>query len=138
MPTSEIIYTGDLRTEATHLRSGTTILTDAPADNQGKGEHFSPTDLVAAALGSCMLTIMGIAARNQGFDIDGTRITVTKVMTENPRRIGEIIVDLVFPHNKYTEQQRRALEHITTHCPVALSLHPELKQTISITYKERG
>jgi uncharacterized OsmC-like protein len=134
MATSEIIYTGELRTEATHLHSGSKILTDAPLDNQGKAEYFSPTDLVAAALGSCMLTIMGIAARNQGFDIEGTRVTVTKIMADNPRRIGEIIVELVFPHNNYTDQQRRALEYITTHCPVSLSLHPELKQTVKIAY----
>jgi len=134
MPTSEIVYTGELRTEATHLRSGTRILTDAPVDNQGKGECFSPTDLMATSLGSCMLTIMGIAARNQGFDIDGTRVTITKIMAENPRRIGEIITEPVFPHNKYTDQQRRTLEYITTHCPVSLSLHPDLKQTVKITY----
>ena len=138
MPTSEIIYTGELRTEATHLHSGTKVITDAPLDNQGKAEYFSPTDLIAAALGSCMLTIMGIAARNQEFDIDGTRITVTKIMVDNPRRIGEIVIDLVFPHDNFTDQQRRILEHITRNCPVALSLHPELKQTVKIAYAGKG
>ncbi|MEI6457258.1 MAG: OsmC family protein [bacterium] len=136
MATSEIIYKGNLRTEATHLRSGNKIITDAPVDNQGRGEYFSPTDLVATALGSCMITILGISARDQGFDIDGTQLTITKIMTENPRRIGEIVVELIFPHDSYTDQQRRLIEYTTTHCPVAQSLHPDVKKTIMITYQK--
>ena len=93
MATVETIYLGELRTEATHVQSGSKILTDAPTDNHGKGEAFSPTDLVAAALGSCMMTLMGIAARTQGVDIVGTRLSITKVMSADPRRIGEIIID---------------------------------------------
>jgi len=134
MATIHATYPGGLRTEATHLQSGTKLVTDAPADNQGKGESFSPTDLVATALGSCMITIIGIAAVNQGFSIDGASWNVTKVMANNPRRIGEIVVDLTFPANNYTDQQKRVIEHITKNCPVALSLHPDLKQTVRVIY----
>ncbi|MCX6282132.1 MAG: OsmC family protein [Bacteroidetes bacterium] len=134
MATVHSRYPGELRTEATHLQSGTTLVTDAPVDNQGKGEFFSPTDLVATALGSCMITIMGIAARNQGFSIDGTSWEITKVMADSPRRIGEIIIELTFPPNNYTDQQKRVIEHITKNCPVALSLHPDLRQTVRIHY----
>ncbi|MCX6286348.1 MAG: OsmC family protein [Bacteroidetes bacterium] len=134
MATVHSTYPGDLRTEATHNQSGTKLVTDAPVDNQGRGEFFSPTDLVATALGSCMITIIGIACRAQGFSIDGASWEVTKVMADNPRRIGEIIVELTFPLNNYTDQQKRVIEHITKNCPVALSLHPDLKQTVRINY----
>lgn len=128
--TSTIIYKGDLRTKATHTRSGVTITTDAPVDNQGKGECFSPTDLLATSLGCCMVTIMGIAARTHGFNIDGTKIDVQKVMGTNPRRVVEVIVDLYFPHNNYTAKERKLLEASAKECPVAQSLHPNLKQTV--------
>lgn len=134
MSTSKSTYLGDLRTECTHIKSGTKIVTDAPVDNQGKGEFFSPTDLVATALGSCMITIMGIATRSHGFSIDGARWEVTKIMADNPRRISEIIVELTFPDANYTDQQKRLIEHISKTCPVALSLHPDLKQTVKIHY----
>ncbi|MFH1160835.1 MAG: OsmC family protein [bacterium] len=134
MTTVSSKYLGSLRTEATHLQSGTTLTTDAPADNQGKGEYFSPTDLVATALGSCMVTIMGISARNYGFDLSGVTWKTTKMMTDSPRRIGEIIVELDFHGTPYTDQQKRVIEHITRTCPVALSLHPEVKQTVKITW----
>ena len=134
MATVKANYIGNLRTEATHLQSGTKLVTDAPVDNQGKGEFFSPTDLVATSLGSCMITIMGIAAKTHGFNIDGASWKVTKVMADNPRRIGEIIVELTFPPNAYTDQQKRVIEHISRNCPVALSLHPDLKQTVKIDY----
>lgn len=135
MPTIKTFYPGDYRTEATHLQSGSTILTDAPTDNQGRGEAFSPTDLVAAALGSCMLTIMSQAARTAGFDIAGTRLETTKVMTSNPRRIGEILIDAYFPE-RYDEKQQRILERAAHACPVARSLHPETSQTIRFIYPE--
>jgi uncharacterized OsmC-like protein len=134
MTTIRSTYPGGLRTEATHLRSGTQLITDAPVDNQGKGEFFSPTDLVATALGSCMITIMGIASREHNFNIDGASWEITKIMADNPRRIDEIIVELTFPPNNYTAQQKRLLEHISKTCPVALSLHPELRQTIRLIY----
>jgi putative redox protein len=136
MPTVETIYLGELRTEATHLRSGNKLITDAPPDNQGRGEYFSPTDLVAAALGSCMVTIMGIAARTHNFSIDGTKMAITKVMSQElPRRISEIVIQLTFPVRDYTEKQKKILEHCVTTCPVALSLHPDVRQTVSLVYQ---
>jgi uncharacterized OsmC-like protein len=134
METSRIVYLGQLRTEAEHVRSGNIIVTDAPVDNQGKGEFFSPTDLLATSLGVCMLTIMGISAQTHGFDIDGTKISVTKVMGTNPRRVVEVIVELTFPHNSYSQKERRLLELAAKECPVANSLHPDLKQTIKFNF----
>jgi putative redox protein len=135
METARTIYLGALRTEALHVRSGVKITTDAPIDNQGKGEFFSPTDLVAAVLASCMLTIIGIAARTHGFNIDGTEAVVTKVMLSNPRRIGEVIIGFNFPDIVYTEKQKDIIELAARTCPVALSLHPDLKQSITFNFK---
>ena len=132
--TIETIYTGELRTQATHLASQNTIITDAPLDNNGKGEAFSPTDLLAASLGSCMLTIMGISANAHGFSIDGTKISITKIMAANPRRVGEIIVDFTFPANNYSDKEKILIEKAGASCPVALSLHPDLKQTINFNW----
>ncbi len=129
MLTSKTIYTGDLRTEATHVRSGNSIITDAPVDNQGKGEYFSPTDLIATALGSCMVTIMGIAAKTHQFNIDNTQLEITKVMSACPRKIEEIIIDFHFPHN-YNDKELKILDHAVKTCPAALSLHPDIKQTV--------
>lgn len=134
METAKTIYLGNLRTEATHVRSGQKIVTDAPVDNQGKGEFFSPTDLLATALASCMLTIMGIAARTHGFDIDGTEVKITKVMGVNPRRVVEVIVELNFPRI-YSVKEKRIIELSAKECPVANSLHPDLKQTVVFNYK---
>ncbi len=134
MKTSEITYTGDLRTTSIHLKSGKEIITDAPTDNQGKGEAFSPTDLLATSLGNCMLTIVGIAARNHGFNIDGTKAEITKVMAENPRRVSEIHVELHFPANNYTEKEKAIIERSAKTCPVAYSLHPDIKQEITFSY----
>ncbi|MCC8089682.1 MAG: OsmC family protein [Rikenellaceae bacterium] len=133
MATTKTIYKGELRTEIEHLQSGTKIITDAPVDNHGKGESFSPTDMVAAALGSCMLTIMGISAQTHGFDIDGTTVDATKIMGTNPRRIAEIIVEITFPHD-YDDKTKKILESAAKSCPVAQSLHPETKQTIKYIY----
>jgi uncharacterized OsmC-like protein len=130
MPTSEVVYLGDLRTQCTHLQSGTVILTDAPTDNQGKGEMFSPTDLAATSLASCMMTIMGIIAQRSGFDITGTRAEVTKIMGTDPRRISEIKIDLFFPPNNYSKKEKAIIEHTTKVCPVALSLHPDTIQSV--------
>lgn len=134
MTTVKTIYLGDLRTQAEHLQSGTKIITDAPTDNNGKGEAFSPTDLLATSLGSCMLTIMGISSRVHGFDIDGTEVNITKVMGTAPRRVIEIIVELNFPHD-YEAKHKRIIEAAAKECPVANSLHPDLKQTITFNYK---
>lgn len=134
MATSKITYTGDLRTTSIHLKSGSEIITDAPTDNQGKGEAFSPTDLLATSLGNCMLTIVGIAAKSHGFDIDGTTAQVTKVMAENPRRVSEVHVSLQFPANNYTEKEKAIIEKSARTCPVAQSLHPDIKQEIAFNY----
>lgn len=130
--TSTIIYEGQLRTVATHLQSGSILETDAPTDNNGKGERFSPTDLVATALGSCMLTIMGISARNRQLNIDGTRVSITKVMGTDPRRIIEVVVHFDFPKDhQISEKDRNILEHAALNCPVAKSIHPDIKQTVT-------
>lgn len=136
MITVETTYLGDLRTEATHLQSGTKIITDAPLDNHGKGEAFSPTDLVATALGSCMMTLMGLAAQTHNLDITGTKLRITKVMSAAPRRIGEIIVEVHFPKPIADEKLRTILERAAATCPVAKTLHPDCKQTISYHYAE--
>lgn len=135
MATIHTVYSGALRTNALHVHSGTEIITDAPVDNQGKGEAFSPTDLLAASLGSCMLTIMGIAAREHKFDIDGTQISITKIMVSNPRKVSEIKIEFTFPHHDYTESQQRILKHAAHNCPVALSLHPDVFQNIIFNFK---
>ncbi|MFT6333570.1 MAG: putative OsmC-like protein [Halioglobus sp.] len=120
--TSKIIYLGGLRTEAEHLKSGTKIVTDAPTDNNGKGEAFSPTDLVAAALGSCMMTIMGIAARNHEIDMAGTEMTVNKIMDSDPRRIGKIEIVMFMPANDYSKKERKILEAAAHGCPVGSTI----------------
>jgi uncharacterized OsmC-like protein len=132
--TIETIYSGGLRTQATHLQSSTPIITDAPIDNNGKGEAFSPTDLLAASLGSCMLTIIGIAANTHGFSIDGTKLHITKIMATDPRRVGEVVIDFHFPKNSYSEKEVKIIEKAAATCPVALSLHPDLKQTINFNW----
>ena len=134
MPTSTVLYTSKLRTESTHTLSGNTIITDAPPDNKGRGEAFSPTDLLATSLASCMLTIMGIAANEKGFSIDGTKASVTKVMYSDPRRIGEIHVLLEFPQNNYSEKEKKIIEKAAYTCPVSQSLHPDLKQQIEFHF----
>ena len=134
METATTIYKGDLRTEITHLRSGSLITTDAPVDNKGNGENFSPTDLVASALGSCIFTIMGIAAREHGFSIDGTTCKITKIMTESPRKIGEIKIDFDFTGNEYSAKQRKILEYCVKTCPVALTLNESVFQNVTLLF----
>lgn len=132
---STVVYNGGLRTTATHLKSGNVIHTDAPTDNQGKGEAFSPTDLAATSLASCILTIMGIAARNHGIDIENTTASVEKVMIADPkRRIAKIKVTLDMPPNDYTDKQKKILEKAAHHCPVSLSLHPDTEEVIIINW----
>lgn len=131
----KVVYTGNLRTECTHLRSGSVIETDAPTDNRGKGERFSPTDLVATALAACIVTTMGIAGDTHGIDIDGTTCDVEKIMVSDPRRIGEIKVHITMPADKtYSEKERLILERAAITCPVAKSLHPDLKESISFVW----
>jgi putative redox protein len=136
--TAQIIYKGDLRTEATHLQSNTLIETDAPKDNQGKGERFSPTDLVATALGSCMLSIMGIAARTHEIEFIDTQVDIEKIMIADPqRRIGEIKVDFHFPKGVvYTEKEKTILEKAAMTCPVFLSLGENVIKTVKFHWEE--
>ena len=133
MATLSTTYLSDLRTEITHLQSGNKIITDAPVDNQGKGEYFSPTDLFVASLGSCMLTIMGIASKARGFSIDGTKVETTKVMAVNPRRVGEIIMTITFPQN-YGEKERFILERAAHDCPVRYSIREDIKVNLTFNY----
>lgn len=129
------VYTGNLRTEAIHDQSGSRLVTDAPLDNHGKGEFFSPTDLLATALGSCMLTIMGISAQEYGYNLEGTTVETEKIMGTNPRRVVEIKITINFPEgNNYTDRQKRVIESAAKTCPVANSLHPDLKKTIVFNY----
>ncbi len=129
------LYTGNLRTEIEHLQSGNKIITDAPLDNNGKGEFFSPTDLFASSLGSCILTIMAMSAESRGFSIEGTSLEIEKVMSANPRRVAEIHIDINFPEgNSFTDSQKRLLESAASSCPVANSLHPEIKKVINYNY----
>lgn len=133
--TAKVIYTGNLRTECTHLRSGSMIETDAPVDNKGKGERFSPTDLVATALAACIVTTMGIAGDTHGINIDGTECEVEKIMASDPRRIGEIKVHILMPSGRlYSDKEKTILERAALTCPVAKSLHPDLKETISFVW----
>ena len=130
---SKVVYKGDLRTEAIHLQSGNTIITDAPVDNEGKGKAFSPTDLVATALASCMLTIMGIIAKRDGIMIEGTTADVEKIMVSNPRRIGEIRLKINFPHLISGKDQVK-LERAAHTCPVSGSIHNDLNEIIEFIY----
>ena len=135
METSVVKYLGELRTEATHLASKNSILTDAPLDNHGKGQAFSPTDLMATSLANCMLTVMGIKSNTEGITkIDGTVAYVTKVMYAEPRRVGEIHVRLIFPKYGFTDKEKKIYEHTAHTCPVAKSLHPDLKQVITFEW----
>lgn len=134
MTTIKTIYLGELRTENEHLQSSNKIITDAPTDNQGKGEAFSPTDLLATALGSCIMTIMGIKARDNNIDLEGTRVEVTKIMASDPRRVAEVIVEFYFPEKGYTTEEKSIIKSVAGTSPVPLSLHPDLKQTIKFNW----
>ncbi|HEY4337624.1 MAG TPA: OsmC family protein [Puia sp.] len=126
--TSTVIYEGELRTVAKHLQSGTEITTDAPTDNQGKGERFSPTDLVATALASCMATTMGIKTRESQVDLRGMKLSVQKIMAADPRRISGVNIVFDFPEGQvYDDKTRTILERIAHTCPVMVSLHPDLE-----------
>jgi len=131
MVTISVVYQGDLRTQATHGPSKNSFITDAPVDNQGKGASFSPTDLVATALGTCMLTTMGIVAKRQGWVLDGARATVVKHMVADPdRRVGKLVVDLHLPAG-FDAQARALLERTAHSCPVNKSLHPKVEVPVT-------
>ena len=133
MATSIVYYSSELRTESTHLQSGETYITDAPIDNEGKGEAFSPTDIIATGLANCMLTIMGIVAKRKSLDIEGTKAEVTKIMGTEPRRISEIKIDFFFPKS-YDKNSKQLLQTAAINCPVAKSLANALTQTINFHY----
>ena len=133
--TSKVIYKGDLETECIHLKSSESIRTDAPVDNNGKGSAFSPTDLCATSLATCMLTVMGIWARDNGFDMDDAYADVTKHMGTDPRRIIRIDVDIYMPANNYSPREQSILRHIAETCPVGKSLHPDIRQVIEFHWK---
>ena len=131
--TSKVVYKGNLRTESTHLKSGDSFITDAPLDNNGKGEAFSPTDTVATGLASCMLTVMGIKAASIDVDMTGTTANITKIMASNPRRISKIEVIINFPFNA-DKKTRKILEHTANTCPVHYSLHPDIEKDITFNW----
>ena len=134
MTTSKVTYQGELRTTAVHLQSSNEIITDAPIDNQGKGEAFSPTDLLATSLASCMLTIIGIKARDMDIDVTGATAEVTKVMLADPRRVSEIHVAITF--NQALEDKTQKIFYNTAlTCPVAKSIHPDIIQKVTINFK---
>src|SRR5689334_25419395 len=127
--TSTVIYEGDLRTTCTHMRSGNSFETDAPVDNNGKGERFSPTDLMATSLGTCMITVMGIKARTMGFDLDGVEIEVEKIMKADPRRVGGINLFFHVPDElaKLDDKSKQILKHTGNTCPVQHSIHLDIE-----------
>ncbi|MBX2915274.1 MAG: OsmC family protein [Cyclobacteriaceae bacterium] len=127
-------YLGGLRTQAKHLKSGNLVVTDAPTDNNGRGEAFSPTDLVSAALCSCMMTIMGMVAEREGVDLKGLTSEVIKIMASNPRKIAEVQITFSHPGLVATDVQKQKLKNAALTCPVALSLADSVKQTVVFNF----
>lgn len=127
--TSSVLYNGALRTTCTHLKSGNSFETDAPTDNHGKGERFSPTDLMATSLATCMITVMGIKARSMGFDLDGIKIDVLKIMKADPRRVGGIELSFYIPDSlkDIDEKNKAILKNTGDTCPVMKSIHPDIE-----------
>jgi putative redox protein len=134
MNTSEMVYQGELRTLATHVYSGTQIFTDAPLDNMGKAQSFSPTDLVAVALATCVITTMAILLKDEHLLLEGSKLAVRKIMVSNPRRIGAIELDIEIADTQLSDLQKEKLETIAHTCPVAKSLHPDIEQRIVFKY----
>ncbi|MGN6400591.1 MAG: OsmC family protein [Flavisolibacter sp.] len=130
--TSNVVYEGHLRTTCTHLRSGSYFETDAPVDNNGKGERFSPTDLMATSLATCMITVMGIKARTMGFDLNGVKIDVEKIMKADPRRIGGINLSFHIPDalKNVDDKTKTILKHTGNTCPVQQSIHPDIEVNV--------
>lgn len=134
MHSMTIKYLGELRTQGTHLRSGNEVITDAPPDNNGRGEAYSPTDLLCHSLAACMMTLMGIQARKEQVDLAGLTANITKIMDSNPRRVKEVILEFTIPGLNATAIQREKLKRAALTCPVALSLSENLKQTVSFNF----
>lgn len=132
--TSKVTYIGDLRTTSVHLQSGTEVLSDAPKDNHGKGEAFSPTDLVANSLATCMISIMGIKSRDLNVDLTGSTVEVTKIMQAEPRKIAKIITILNM-NIAADEKTKTILERAAMTCPVMLSLHPDIEKEVTFNWK---
>ena len=132
--TSKITYKGDFRCESEHLQSGTIVITDAPTDNHGKGDAFSPTDLCATSLAQCMLTTIAILGKEKGIIIDGSFAEIQKNMNPKPRKIAEIVCGIYF-NGDFSDEQKEFMQETALNCPVALSLHPDLKKTVSFNYK---
>jgi uncharacterized OsmC-like protein len=132
--TASILYEGDLRCSATHLQSGTVIETDAPTDNRGKGEKFSPTDTLCVSLGTCLITTMALKARDMNIELKETKIDITKHMLKDPRRVAQIDVTLHFPPLNLNEEEKSTLETTGNNCPVAKSLHPDLETNIQYNW----
>jgi putative redox protein len=130
-----VTYQGQLRNLAMHLRSGNTLITDAPTDNHGKGDAFSPTDLLCTSLASCMITLMGITAESKGIVLERVEAHIEKVMYSDPRRVGEIHIRIDIGSNGYTDREKAILENAAMTCPVAKSLHPDIKQVIDFYYQ---
>lgn len=135
MEVSIVTYIGDLQSRSVHLKSGESILTEAPVDNEGKGMAFSPTDLMATSLAQCMMTIMGIISKRHSIQLEGTCAHVTKIMGTEPRRVVEIIIDFRFPDTiVYSNKEQTLLKQAALNCPVSKSLHPDLKQTVNFYF----
>lgn len=134
MANFETVYIGQLRTQSTHLASGTQIITDAPVDNFGKGEAFSPTDLVCVSLATCIITTVGIWAQKEKLDFSGTKLDITKTMNPSPRKIAKIGIVVHVSNKELSNEQKERFEHIAYHCPVALSLNPEVVQELTFVY----
>lgn len=132
--TSKVTYLGELRTSSTHIQSGTEILTDAPTDNHGKGEAFSPTDLLATALGSCMVSLMAIKSKDLKLDLEGSTVDVTKIMQAEPRKISKIVVVLNMSI-EVDQRMKLILERTAMTCPVLLSLNPDIEKEITFNWK---
>ncbi len=134
MTTSSVIYQGSFHTEATHTRSGNAISTDAPVDNHGKGEAFSPTDLLATSLASCALTTIALQGNKKGINIDGASAEVVKHMASDPRRVSQIDIIFKMPPNHFTDEEKTFIRHVIDTCPVAKSLHPDLVQSVEVRW----
>ena len=132
--TSEVTYTGNLRTENTHQKSGAIYITDAPIDNNGKGEAFSPTDTVATGLANCILTVMGIKSQQMKPEMEGAKAEVIKTMASNPRRISKIEINITMPSG-FSKKEQKILEHTAHTCPVHYSLHPDIEKDVTIHWE---